>query len=141
MYSGFAPGGWAGDTHLPYIPWEAEVFFDGKPEERALYGAFAAWFAGLVPPCRMQVHKTQISFYLKTGFCFVSMPYSRRKGWPKHCLVVSLGLKRDLDTPRLIAKAHPPLKRWTCHTLLWEESQLDEELAGWVQEAAREAEG
>ena len=123
------------------IPWEAEVFFDGKPRERALYGAFAGWLLPLAPGCRMQVHKTQISFYYKTGFCFVSLPISRKKGWPKECLVLSFGLKRDLDSPRLIAKAHPTLKRWTCHTLLWEESQLDEELAGWVQEAAREAEG
>lgn len=120
------------------IPWEAEVFFDGRPRERALYGAFAAWLHSFAKGCKIKVHKSQISFYFKTGFCFVSLPYRRKKEWPGECLIISFGLKRDLDSPRLIAKAHPTTNRWTCHTLLWDESQLDEELAAWIREAARE---
>ena len=121
----------------PYITWEAECFFDGKPLERALYLQLAEWLHVLVPGARMQVHKTQISYYYRTGFCFVWLPDSRVKNRPPHSLAVSFGLFRPLHSERVFASAHPTVKRWTHHTVLENAQQLNQELATWILEAAQ----
>ena len=42
--------------------------------------------------------------------------------------MVTLGLGRRLDTPRVAVAVEPYPGRWTHHLLLTEESQIDEEL-------------
>lgn len=111
------------------------MFFDGKPLELALYQALFRRLEERFPEGSVRVQKTQISFYGRHLYGAVSLPLRRRKDWPEHCLVVTLGLNRRLDSPRAAVAVEPYPGRWTHHFLLTEESQIDDELLGWFREA------
>ena len=110
-------------------------FFDGRPEELALYEALLEKISGFgaVTPV---VHKTQISLKNRRVFACVSMArVLRRALLPPHYLVLTLGLPYPLDSPRIAVKVEAQRRRWTHHIVLGTESELDKELMGWVHEA------
>ena len=98
-------------------------FFDGHPEELALYEAL------------FRAVEAAISFYGRHLFAAASLPVRRRKDWPKICLVVTVGLSYRLESPRVAAASEPYPGRWTHHILVTEAGQIDEELMGWLREA------
>jgi hypothetical protein len=110
-------------------------FFDGRPEELALYEALLEKISGF-GTVRPVVHKTQISLKNRRVFACVSMArVVRRALLPPHYLVLTLGLPYPLDSPRIAVKVEAQHRRWTHHIVLGTESALDEELMGWVHEA------
>ena len=118
-------------------PYAADVlfFFDGHPEELALYEALFRAVEAAFPEGSVRVQKTQISFYGRHLFAAASLPVRRRKDWPRTCLVVTMGLSYRLDSPRVAAASEPYPGRWTHHILVTEAGQIDEELMGWLREA------
>ena len=79
---------------------DALRFFDGKPEELALYEALEARIFSEVGNVRLKVGKSQISFYNRHLFACVSFLRAKRKAeLPAHYIVLTLGLDRPLDTP------------------------------------------
>lgn len=111
------------------------VFFDGRPLELALYQAMFRELESLFPEGSVRVQKSQISFYGRHLYGAASLPVRRRRDWQEHCLVVTLGLNRRLDSPRVAVAVEPYPGRWTHHLLLTEENQIDDELLGWFREA------
>ena len=110
-------------------------FFDGRPEELALYEALLEKISGF-GAVRPVVHKTQISLKNRRVFACVSMArVVRRALLPPHYLVLTLGLPYPLDSPRIAVKVEAQRRRWTHHIVLGTESELDGELMGWVHEA------
>ena len=112
-------------------------FFDGHPLELSLYQALFSRLDPLCPDGSVKVQKTQISFYGGRLFAAASLPIRRRKGWPEHCLVVTIGLDHRLDSPRVAVAVEPYPNRWTHHILVTREEQTDDELLGWLEEACR----
>ena len=110
-------------------------FFDGKPLELGLYQALFARMEAAFPQASVKVQKSQISFYDRHLFAAASLPVRRKKTWPEHCLVVTVGLNRRLDSPRVAVASEPYPGRWTHHVLVTEADQIDEELMGWLREA------
>lgn len=110
-------------------------FFSGKPREHALYEALFHRMEAAFPNASVKVQKTQISFYGRHLFAAASLPVRRRKDWPEHCLLVTFGLSRRLDSPRAAVAVEPYPNRWTHHVPVSEEAQLDEELLAWLREA------
>ena len=80
---------------------DAGMFFDGHPEELALYEALFRRMDGAFPEGTVKVQKSQISFYGRHLFAAASLPVRRRKDWPKMCLMVTVGLPYRLDSPRV----------------------------------------
>lgn len=110
-------------------------FFDGKPLELGLYEARFVRTEAAFPQASMKVQKSQISFYDRHLFAAVSLPVRRKKSWPEHCLVVTMGLNRRLDSPRVAVAVEPYPGRWTHHILLTTAEEIDGELMGWLEEA------
>nr|WP_122011685.1 DUF5655 domain-containing protein [Maliibacterium massiliense] len=110
-------------------------FFAGRPLAYARYRQTEAFVLQRFPQTTIQVKKSQISFYHRHMYACVSLPVRRLKDWPEHCIVLSFGLARRVDAPRIVQAVEPYPNRWTHHVLLAEASQLDDELAGWLQEA------
>ena len=110
-------------------------FFDGHPEELALYEALFRAVEAAFPEGSVRVQKTQTSFYGRHLFAAASLPVRRRKDWPKICLVVTVGLSYRLESPRVAVASEPYPGRWTHHILVTEAGQIDEELMGWLREA------
>ena len=110
-------------------------FFDGKPEELALYEALLGRLAAL-GAFSVVVHKTQISLKNRRVFACVSMLWVRKKALlPPHYLVLTLGLPYPIRSSRIDGPVEARPGRWTHHIVVSEENELDEELLGWVREA------
>lgn len=110
-------------------------FFDGKPLELGLYQILFARMEAAFPQASVKVQKSQISFYDRHLFAAASLPVRRKKGWPEHCLVVTVGLNRQLESPRVAVAVEPYPGRWTHHILLTAPEEIDGELMGWLEEA------
>lgn len=117
--------------------YESDVlfFFDGRPLELALYQTLFRSMETAFPGASVRVQKTQISFYGRHLFAAVSLPVRRRKGWPEHCIVVTIGLSHRLESPRIAVAVEPYPNRWTHHVLVSGEEQIDGELLVWLKEA------
>ena len=110
-------------------------FFDGKPRELALFGELFGRMEEAFPEASVKVQKTQISFYGRHLFAAASLPVRRKRDWPEHCIVVTIGLSYRLESPRVAVAVEPYPNRWTHHVLISGEGQIDDELMGWLQEA------
>ena len=116
---------------------DALRFFDGKPEELALYEALEARIFSEAGNVRLKVGKSQISFYNRHLFACVSFLRAKRKAeLPAHYIVLTLGLDRPLDTPRAAVVTEPYPNRWTHHFVLSRKEEIDDELMDWVRQAA-----
>lgn len=112
---------------------ELYVLFRGDPILLNLYAAIERRILTRWDDVRVTVHKTQVSFSARYGFAFVSPPYRRMKGWPERCVILSFGLDAHIVSPRIVQTAHPRANRWTHHVLIANESELDEEVMGWLE--------
>lgn len=116
---------------------DALRFFDGKPEELALYEALEARIFSEIENVRLKVSKSQISFYNRHLFACVSFLRAKRKAeLPAHYIILTLGLNRPLDTPRAAVVTEPYPNRWTHHFVLSRKEEIDGELMDWVRQAA-----
>ena len=122
--------------------YESDVlfFFDGKPLELSLYEALLRRMAMEFPDASVKVQKSQISFYGKHLFGAASLPVRRKRDWPEHCIMVTIGLSYKLESPRVAVAVEPYPGRWTHHVLISAETQIDHELMGWLREAYEFAE-
>ena len=117
--------------------WEIAAFFQQHQEALPLYERLQQAISSQIHPVQIQVQKTQISFYHRHLFACVSFARIRRKkDCPPVFLVLTLGLQRRLDSPRVEVAAEPYPHRWTHHFLISDESEIDEELMNWIREAA-----
>lgn len=112
-------------------------FFDRKPEALPLYEAFEQKVFAAVENVKVKVQKTQITFAGRHNFAFVSfLPVRKAKERPKVYIVVTFGLGYRAESPRIDAAVEPYPGRWTHHVLISEVDEIDDELMGWVREAA-----
>ena len=110
-------------------------FFDGRPAELALFQSLVRAMEAALPPARVKVQKSQISFYNPRLFAAASLPLRRKKDWPRECLMVTVGLSRRLESPRVAVAVEPYPNRWTHHVLITREEEIDGELLAWLAEA------
>ena len=113
------------------------LFFDRLPRFRPVYEALKDALAARCPELTVRVSKTQISFRSRYVFAAASLPYRRKKEWPKEYLMVSFGLPAQKKSPRIAASAEAYPGRWTHHVLVERPEDLDAELLGWLDEAYR----
>ena len=112
-------------------------FFDGKPEALPLYEAFEERVFVEVGGVKVKVQKTQIAFSNRHNFAFVSfLPVRKAKERPEVYIVVTFGLGYRVRSPRIDAAVEPYPGRFTHHVLVSGAGKIDDELMGWVKEAA-----
>ena len=112
-------------------------FFDEKPAALPLYEAFSKRLLAEIGNVTVKVQKTQISFSNKYNFAFVSLlPVRRAKGRPEAWITVTFGLRYKKESPRIDVASEPYPNRWTHHMLISSVDEIDDELMGWIKEAA-----
>ena len=117
-------------------------FFDRKPEALPLYEAFEQKVFSQVDGVKVKVQKRHIAFADRHNFAFVSfLPVRKAKERPEVYLVVTFGLGYRAESPRIDAAAEPYPGRWTHHVLISGTGEVDDELMGWVKEAAAFSDG
>lgn len=112
---------------------EACAFFAGKPHSLALYQAFARSMLATLPHTKLDVRKTQISLLDGRMYACVSMMRARRKAeLPPEYIVVTFSSPSAVESPRVAQQVQIRPGRWTVHVVVGDESELDDELLGWV---------
>ena len=112
-------------------------FFNEKPAALPLYEAFVQRLFAEIDNVTVKVQKTQISFSNKYNFAFVSfLPARKAKDRPEIYITVTFGLRYKKESPRIDAASEPYPNRWTHHLLISSEEEIDDELMGWIKEAA-----
>lgn len=112
-------------------------FFHEHPEALPLYQRLEELILAQIPDVRIKVAKTQITFANKRGFAFVSfLPCRKSKDRPQTWMTVSFGQLYRVCSPRIDVATEPYPNRWTHHLLVSDLDELDEELMGWLRDAA-----
>lgn len=112
-------------------------FFDRKPTALPIYEALRKGILAGIPDARIEVKKTQISFF--NGYLFAAasfVPVRKAKDRPDPFLTVTFGLPYRVESPRIDAAAEPYPGRWTHHVMIGTGKEADDELLAWIMEAA-----
>ena len=117
------------------MDWEKLLFFDPMPSMLPVYEKLKGELEAACPGLAVKVAKTQISFRCRYVFAAASLPYKRRKDWPKESLLVTFGLGYRKTSPRIAAAVEAYPGRWTHHVLATAPQDIDPELPGWLLEA------
>lgn len=118
---------------------DAEIlyFFSEHMDALPLYQRLEALILEQIPDVRIKVSKTQIGFFNKRGFAFVSFnPCRRAKDRPETWVTVTFGLAFRVDDPRIDVATEPYPNRWIHHVTVSRAEDVDGQLLGWIREAA-----
>lgn len=116
---------------------EILFFFNEHMDALPLYQRLEALILEQIPDVRIKVSKTQIGFFNKRGFAFVSFnPCRRAKDRPETWMTVTFGLAFRVDDPRIDVATEPYPNRWTHHVTVSRVEDMDGQLLGWIREAA-----
>lgn len=112
-------------------------FFGEHLNALPMYQRLEELVFGQIPDVRIKVAKTQITFANKRGFAFVSFnPCRKAKERPETWMTVTFGLDYRKESPRIDVATEPYPGRWTHHVMVGNAEEIDEELIGWIREAA-----
>lgn len=125
--------GSAGEGEL--LDTDTFMFFSKVPQALPLYEVFAGKLLSMLDNVTVRVQKTQITFSSRFNFACVSLPARRLKDRPGIYIIVTFGLGRPLDDPRIEVCVEPYPNRWTHHVIVQRESDIDAQLMEWVREA------
>ena len=118
------------------------LFFDTHPAALPLYEKLRGSILTEVPGTRIEVKKTQISFFTKHMFAAASFtPVRKAKERPEPFLTVTFGLRYRVTSPRIDVATEPYPGRWTHHVMIGSAEEVDAELMGWILEAAASSSG
>ena len=116
---------------------EILFFFNEHMDALPLYQRLETLILEQIPDVRIKVSKTQIGFFNKRGFAFVSFnPCRRAKDRPETWMTVTFGLAFRVDDPRIDVATEPYPNRWTHHVTVSRAEDVDGQLLGWIREAA-----
>ena len=117
-------------------------FFEKHKDMLPVYEALEDRILNEIENVRIKVQKTQITFYNRYLFACVSfMRVRKKKDCPSDYMVVTFGLSHKAEPPRIDIATEPSLNRWTHHALVSSIEEINDELMGWVKEAAEFAAG
>ena len=115
---------------------EILFFFNEHMDALPLYQRLETLILEQIPDVRIKVSKTQIGFFNKRGFAFVSFnPCRRAKDRPETWMTVTFGLAFRVDDPRIDVATEPYPNRWTHHVTVSRVEDMDGQLLGWIREA------
>ena len=114
-----------------------EQFCAGHPHALAVFQKVYAE-VGRSGPFEVRVTKSQVSFRRTRGFAYLWMP-GRYLDKPGAEVVLSIGLGRRDGSPRFKQVAHPTARTWMHHLEVHHVHDIDEEVVGWLREAAERA--
>ena len=112
-------------------------FFQEHMAVLPMYEKLEALLLEQIPDLKIKVSKTQISFSNKRGIAFVSFnPARKANARPAVWMTVTFGLNEQKLSPRIDAAVEPYPNRWTHHVTVGSVDEVDDELLGWIGEAA-----
>jgi hypothetical protein len=122
---------WAVDdpAALPAIA----LFLGDSPLAMATFGWTCGVVAGL-GPATVRLTTAQVALRRRIGFAWLWLP-GRWLAHPDAEIVLSIGLRSRLDSPRFKEVVEPYPGRWMHHLEVHRIDDLDDEAAGWLAAA------
>lgn len=120
------------------IQLEAARFFSDYPEAEILFRHLAEGIEKL-GPVTIEVKKTQISFGTKRKFAWVWLPQTWVGNRPGNSITLTFALRQSVSHPRIAEWVEPYPGRFTHHVVLRQESDIDELVIGWLEQAYSES--
>ena len=112
-------------------------FFEKHMDSLPLYQALEEEILKQIDNVRIEVRKSQISFYNKHLFACVSFMRLRKKSeCPISYIVVTFGLNYKINSSRITIATEPYPSRWTHHIIISQLKEIDDQLMAWLKEAA-----
>lgn len=115
----------------------AEDFFAGHPFALTVHNRVLD-IVGEFAPVEVRVSKSQVALRLRRGFAYLWLP-GQYLAHPEAEVVLSIALGRHDDSLRWKEVAHPSPKHWIHHLEVRHLADLDDEVVGWLREAAERA--
>jgi hypothetical protein len=109
----------------------------GNPVALSVFDRVRAVVTGL-GPCEVRTTKSQVAFRPRRGFAYLWVPGNYLRA-PTAPVVLSVALGRQDGSPRWKQVAHPSPAHWMHHLELHDAAEVDEEVVGWLREAAARA--
>ena len=116
---------------------QPEDFFAGHPDAQAVFEKVLAALTSL-GPVQVRTSKSQVAFCRKRGFAFLWLP-GRYLSKPTAEVVLSIALGRHDPSARFKQVAHPAPSQWMHHLEIRDVADVDDEVVGWLREAADRA--
>ena len=116
---------------------EPSEFFAGPPLGLAVYERVRSIVEGF-GPVDVRVSKSQVAFRRRRGFAYLWLPGMYLAN-PAAEVVLSIALRRRIESPRWKEIARPAPTTWMHHLEIHDVAELDDEVAGWLGEAAEGA--
>jgi hypothetical protein len=91
-----------------------------------------------IGPYAVRATKSQVAFRKRRGFACLWRPGTYLKH-PTAEIVLSIALGRHDLSPRFKQVAHPASHQWMHHLEIRDVSDIDDQVAGWLREAAARA--
>ncbi len=117
-------------------PGEIETYFAGYPQQMILFEAIQTMIIS-IGPVKVEAMKSGINFGTSRKFAWVWLPQKYDLKQPEGSLVLSFGLDRMIQDPKIKQVVNPYPNRWTHHVVISAISDLDESLRDWLNEAYR----
>lgn len=115
----------------------AETFFAGHPFALAVHDRVIDIVQDFAP-VDIRVSKSQVALRLRRAFAYLWLP-GQYLSHPDAGVVLSIALGRHDNSPRWKEVAHPSPKHWIHHLEVRDLADIDDEVAGWLREAAERA--
>jgi hypothetical protein len=116
---------------------QVDEFFQGHPTARAVFERVRSVLE-TTGDCSVRVTRSQVAFRRRRNFAYLWLPgqYLAR---PTADVVLTIALGRADPSPRWKRVVHPGGRHWIHHLEIQEPSEIDDEVAGWLREAAGRA--
>ncbi|MGY1593601.1 DUF5655 domain-containing protein [Geodermatophilus sp. SYSU D00708] len=114
-----------------------EEFFAGSPLGLAVYERVAAT-VDAAGAAEVRVTTSQVGFRRRRGFAWLWRPDRYLRPSPA-AVVLTVALGRQDGSPRWKEVVHPTGDHWVHHLEVRDPAEVDDEVAGWLREAADRA--
>lgn len=114
--------------------WTVEGLFAERPQALELFNVVRTYVESM-GAVRVEAAKTQVSFGAKRKFAWVWLPQRWTRKRPENCIVLTFAAGRPIEHEKIVEAVEPRPGRWTHHIIIEKESDVDEDVRGWLREA------
>jgi len=111
-----------------------EEFFAGHPLALTVFFRVRSVLERL-GPVEIRTTKSQVAFHRTRGFAYLWLP-GQYLAKPAADVVLSFALGRPDPSPRFKEVVHPSPEHWMHHLEVNDPDDIDDEVVGWLREAA-----